>query len=337
MQTANKASSLDKAAIKTGFTTIKPVKEAKKATLAEKQWASNVSNAHQVLNTNQVRTKDGTVRQATAQERKHAQQVLQSAPAHQLKQIQNQMISSSNDIQTQATNFADRKVAALEPGATPEQIEKTRTQAIETYFAKPAVQNQMKSAGLISQTVQEAQASNASPQLVQAQVQQARANVTKMVNVGQDAKQGLAESIAPLRQMVQQNQGMPSNVTLQNAGRQAWEQQYASAKFVTNDAYKKLTNKQFHQDIMMLRRANSSGNQKLIAQAHKKAMSHGIASYIVTSPANLEKVYAMNNDSRDRIIRQTVDHAQKSAESVSKYHMNNDEFEEAEYDSDTVA
>ena len=337
MQTANKASSLDKAAIKTGFTTIKPVKEAKKATLAEKQWASNVSNAHQVLNTNQVRTKDGTVRQATAQERKHAQQVLQSAPAHQLKQIQNQMISSSNDIQTQATNFADRKVAALEPGATPEQIEKTRTQAIETYFAKPAVQNQMKSAGLISQTVQEAQASNASPQLVQAQVQQARANVTKMVNVGQNAKQGLAESIAPLRQMVQQNQGMPSNVTLQNAGRQAWEQQYASAKFVTNDAYKKLTNKQFHQDIMMLRRANSSGNQKLIAQAHKKAMSHGIASYIVTSPANLEKVYAMNNDSRDRIIRQTVDHAQKSAESVSKYHMNNDEFEEAEYDSDTVA
>lgn len=337
MQTANKASSLDKAAIKTGFTTIKPVKEAKKATLAEKQWASNVSNAHQVLNTNQVRTKDGTVRQATAQERKHAQQVLQSAPAHQLKQIQNQMISSSNDIQMQATNFADRKVAALEPGATPEQIEKTRTQAIETYFAKPAVQNQMKSAGLISQTVQEAQASNASPQFVQAQVQQARANVTKMVNVGQDAKQGLAESIAPLRQMVQQNQGMPSNVTLQNAGRQAWEQQYASAKFVTNDAYKKLTNKQFHQDIMMLRRANSSGNQKLIAQAHKKAMSHGIASYIVTSPANLEKVYAMNNDSRDRIIRQTVDHAQKSAESVSKYHMNNDEFEEAEYDSDTVA
>lgn len=337
MQTANKASSLDKAAIKTGFTTIKPVKEAKKATLAEKQWASNVSNAHQVLNTNQVRTKDGTVRQATAQERKHAQQVLQSAPAHQLKQIQNQMISSSNDIQTQATNFADRKVAALEPGATPEQIEKTRTQAIETYFAKPAVQNQMKSAGLISQTVQEAQASNASPQLVQAQVQQARANVTKMVNVGQDAKQGLAESIAPLRQMVQQNQGMPSNVTLQNAGRQAWEQQYASAKFVTNDAYKKLTNKQFHQDIMMLRRANSSGNQKLIAQAHKKAMADGIASHIVTSPANLEKVYAMNNDSRDRIIRQTVDHAQKSAESVSKYHMNNDEFEEAEYDSDTVA
>ena len=337
MQTANKASSLDKAAIKTGFTTIKPVKEAKKATLAEKQWASNVSNAHQVLNTNQVRTKDGTVRQATAQERKHAQQVLQSAPAHQLKQIQNQMISSSNDIQTQATNFADRKVAALEPGATPEQIEKTRTQAIETYFAKPAVQNQMKSAGLISQTVQEAQASNASPQLVQAQVQQARANVTKMVNVGQDAKQGLAESIAPLRQMVQQNQGMPSNVTLQNAGRQAWEQQYASAKFVTNDAYKKLTNKQFHQDIMMLRRANSTGNQKLIAQAHKKAMADGIASHIVTSPANLEKVYAMNNDSRDRIIRQTVDHAQKSAESVSKYHMNNDEFEEAEYDSDTVA
>ena len=137
--------------------------------------------------------------------------------------------------------------------------------------------------------------------------------------------------------MVQQNQGMPSNVTLQNAGRQAWEQQYASAKFVTNDAYKKLTNKQFHQDIMMLRRANSSGNQKLIAQAHKKAMADGIASHIVTSPANLEKVYAMNNDSRDRIIRQTVDHAQKSAESVSKYHMNNDEFEEAEYDSDTVA
>lgn len=337
IQTANDASPLDKAAIKTGFTTTKPIKEAKKATLAEKQWASKVSNAHQVLNTNQVKTKNGTVRQATAQERKHAQQVLQSTPAHQLKQIQNQMISSSNDIQTQANNFADRKVAALEPGATPEQIEKTRTQAIETYFAKPAVQNQMKSAGLISQTVQEAQASNASPQLVQAQVKQARANITKMVNVGQDAKQGLAESIAPLRQMVQQNQGMPSNITLQNAGRQAWDQQYASAKFVTNDAYKKLTNKQFHQDIMMLRRANSTGNQKLIAQAHKKAMSHGIASYIVTSPTNLEKVYAMNNDSRDRIIRQTVDHAQKSAETVSKYRMNNDEFEEADYESDTVA
>lgn len=337
IQTANDASPLDKAAIKTGFTTTKPIKEAKKATLAEKQWASKVSDAHQVLNTNQVKTKNGTVRQATAQERKHAQQVLQSAPAHQLKQIQNQMISSSNDIQTQANNFADRKVAALEPGATPEQIEQTRTQAIETYFAKPAVQNQMKSAGLISQTVQEAQASNASPQLVQAQVKQARANITKMVSVGQDAKQGLAESIAPLRQMVQQNQGMPSNITLQNAGRQAWDQQYASAKFVTNDAYKKLTNKQFHQDIMMLRRANSTGNQKLIAQAHKKAMADGIASHIVTSPANLEKVYAMNNDSRDRIIRQTVDHAQKSAETVSKYRMNNDEFEEADYESDTVA
>lgn len=337
IQTANDASPLDKAAIKTGFTTTKPIKEAKKATLAEKQWASKVSDAHQVLNTNQVKTKNGTIRQATAQERKHAQQVLQSAPAHQLKQIQNQMISSSNDIQTQANNFADRKVAALEAGATPEQIEKTRTQAIETYFAKPAVQNQMKSAGLISQTVQEAQASNVSPQLVQAQVKQARANITKMVNVGQDAKQGLAESIAPLRQMVQQNQGMPSNITLQNAGRQAWDQQYASAKFVTNDAYKKLTNKQFHQDIMMLRRANSTGNQKLIAQAHKKAMADGIASHIVTSPANLEKVYAMNNDSRDRIIRQTVDHAQKSAETVSKYRMNNDEFEEADYESDTVA
>ena len=149
---------LDKAAVATGFTA---ASNADALSPAQKEFANRVTNAQQIVSTGMTTDEYGQKIEATPEQIQQAAKTLSTSPAHQIRTMQNQMMATSTSVQQGAIQYANNAAANAPKNATSADLQQIKQQAMDSYYQRPAVQKQLASAGLISETT-----ANATPATV---------------------------------------------------------------------------------------------------------------------------------------------------------------------------
>lgn len=264
-------------------------KDAPNATPAVKAYADKYEQAQQILNTGEVQDQNGS-HVATSKEMRDAQDFVKSSPERQTQLIQNQMMSTANDVMAKADK-AGRDVSIPE-GATPQEARAIRQKAHDSYLASPQARQNLEQVGLISP--------NAKP----AEIKQQLGQVQHLNNL---TRTSMSASIEPLRQQItsQGIVGSPQAV-IRNAAQTEYGQLKATNRWVDTHHYGQTTNMQVHHVAQQLLNAHASGNTHALTIARQQADKIGLSNDIKNNPQALRNVIKTYQNEEDNIINRAI-------------------------------
>lgn len=288
---------LDKAAVATGFTA---ASNAEKISPAQKEFANRVTNAQQIVSTGMTTDEYGQKMEATPEQIQQAAKTLSTSPAHQIRTIQNQMMTTSTSVQQGAMKYANEMASNAPSNATSAELQQIKQQAMDSYYQRSAVQKQLASAGLISGTT-----INATPE----RAKQIHQEISNVQSLGAETRAGITASLAPIRQQIDKGGiDMPSQEICKDAARTAYNNLPARSGWVDAEHYNKTTRRDIDLATNELLRAYKSNDQGLIRKARRHAVSKGMNMAYVSSPQQLQKLSQQIQSGRDHTVQVAMQH-----------------------------
>lgn len=272
---------VDQATVATGVVATGNAPKLQPAQLA---YAKKVDLARRVIETGQVMSQ-GQPQVASAQDLARAQQTLASDPTKQVNRIQAQMLSTTSTVMQQARGYGAQVVSGMQ-NAGPAEIAHQRAQAELEYLQKPEIQTKLRETGLVNTN---------NPQAL-------RKQIVRVQKMDQEVRQGLSNSLAPLRAQIKNMPSEPSRSAIQHAGEQQFAKLYASSRLVDQAHYKSTTNRQVEMATQQLLNAYDSKDMDRIKVARAKAAAIGMANPIINSQQKLQATAAQMREQRNNII-----------------------------------
>lgn len=252
---------------------------------AESTYIKKVDNARNVLATGQVMN-HGHPQVASQHQILQAQQTIASNPSKQVSRIQAQMMSTTSTVMAQARNYANQTVAGSSQGAGPAEVAHMKQKAQTAYLQKPEIQQQLRASGLVN---------TSNPQKLQQQI-------VRVQKMDQSMRDGLNESLAPIRRQIQQMPSNPDRVAIKTASEQQYDDLYASSQLIDRTHYQQTTNAQVRKVTEELLNAYHTKDHNKIMAARKQATDIGMANPIINSQKRLQETERTMREQRNRVV-----------------------------------
>lgn len=295
MSTAEKLKDIDKATLGTGYVA---TDDAKELTSAESVYANRIANAKETVETGQITDKNGNTTTATAEQMEKAKETLAASPAHEIRSIQNQMITTASSVTQDADDYAEQKVAEAPHNSTPAQLNQLRQQAVLSYMQRPETIQQLKSSGLVV---------NSDPKKTLSQVQE-------VSRLGQVSHAAMRASLAGIRNEVDGGVQAPSQDLIKDESYRAYDSLPASNRWIDEKHYgpgvaNPTTNGMVKTNIDNLLKAYSTNNSDTIRAARARAAQDGLANPLINSQEELQKVSQKMQAERDNMVNVALNHS----------------------------